>query len=155
VVAQAFHWFEGVSALREIHRVLRSGSALAVIWNVRDESVRWVAEMSKIFDRYERDVMRFWKGAWRAPFESTKLFTPLRREGFTHAQTLTRQGIVERVLSVSFIAALEQPEREAVAAEMLEVLDNDPLTKGNNEIAVAYRTELYWCNRLEPAAAIH
>ena len=39
VCAQAFHWFANPAALAEIHRVLKPGGALGLIWNVRDESV--------------------------------------------------------------------------------------------------------------------
>jgi ubiquinone/menaquinone biosynthesis C-methylase UbiE len=53
VVAQAFHWFDGPAALAEIHRVLVPGGRLALIWNVRDESVRWVEELTKIIDPYQ------------------------------------------------------------------------------------------------------
>ena len=35
-VAQAFHWFNGDAALTEIHRVLRPGCSLALVWNRRD-----------------------------------------------------------------------------------------------------------------------
>ena len=39
VCAQAFHWFANPAALAEIHRVLKPGGRLGLIWNVRDESV--------------------------------------------------------------------------------------------------------------------
>jgi ubiquinone/menaquinone biosynthesis C-methylase UbiE len=48
VVAQAFHWFDPQQALAEIDRVLKPGGGVALVWNRRDESVPWVADMSRI-----------------------------------------------------------------------------------------------------------
>ncbi|GAC1411928.1 MAG: class I SAM-dependent methyltransferase [Actinomycetota bacterium] len=142
IVAQAFHWFDGPAALAEIHRVLRPGAPLIAIWNTRDESVAWVAAMNEIFNQYEGDVMRFWQGAWRPAFD-TPLFTPLGQEDFSYAQTLTRRGVVERVLSVSFIASLPEAERQSVASRMLGILDTDPQTKGRDTVVLPYNTQLY------------
>lgn len=36
VVAQAFHWFATEQALGEIHRVLKPGGVLGMIWNIDD-----------------------------------------------------------------------------------------------------------------------
>lgn len=150
VVAQGFHWFDGDRALAELHRILRPRSALVAIWNTRDESVPWVRAMNEIFDRYEGDVARFWKGKWPPAFASTTDFSPLQREDFLYEQRLTRGGVVERVLSVSFIAALPPAERDLVAEQVVEILDRDPetsLVSGDDEIVLPYRTELYWCRR--------
>ena len=42
-VAQAFHWFDAGTALAEIHRVLRPGGGLGLIWNARGATSEWVA----------------------------------------------------------------------------------------------------------------
>lgn len=49
--AQAFHWFDHEAALTEIRRILEPGGHLVCVWNVRDESVDWVAGCTTIMDR--------------------------------------------------------------------------------------------------------
>lgn len=48
VCAQAFHWFATVEALEEMRRVLTAEGRLGLVWNVRDESLDWVAEITRI-----------------------------------------------------------------------------------------------------------
>ena len=98
VVAQAFHWFDADKALAEIDRVLRPGGGVALVWNRRDESVPWVAEMSRdhpLEPRSHPAVRRH----------------PARRlhdlERAAIVQRLTREGLLDRVASVSYIAAMD------------------------------------------------
>ncbi|HEX9697614.1 MAG TPA: class I SAM-dependent methyltransferase [Actinomycetota bacterium] len=148
VVAQAFHWFDGDAALAEIHRILRPGGPLTMIWNLRDTTVAWVDRLNDIFNRYEGDVMRFWRGEWRAAFERTDAFTALQRDEFRYEHTLTRAGVIDRVLSVSFIATLSGDERARVVADTQAVIDDDPLTRGRDVIVLPYLTHLYTCRRI-------
>lgn len=148
VVAQGFHWFRGPDALAEIARTLKPHGALGLIWNVRDESVPWVAKMGDIFRDYENrtaaDVLRFWKGKWRAAFEdAASPFEPLERRDFRHEQWLTTEGAVERVLSVSFIAILPDEERAQVAERIRQIVATDPDTRDRERFPLPYRVETY------------
>ena len=139
VVAQAFHWFDGDAALAEIHRVLAPGGALGLVWNARDETVPWVARLTEIMEPYRGETPGY-KSGWRAAFERTNLFTPLESAEFRHVHELDAEGVVARVASVSFIAALPDDERERVFARVREALPAD-------EVALPYRTDVFWCRR--------
>jgi SAM-dependent methyltransferase len=51
-VAQAWHWFDTDTATREIARVLVPAGTLSLVWNVRDESEPWAAELGALMHRY-------------------------------------------------------------------------------------------------------
>jgi SAM-dependent methyltransferase len=147
VCAQAFHWFATAAALKEIHRVLRPGGCLGLIWNVRDESVEWAAAMTTIMAGYEGDAPRYRSGAWRKLFPAEG-FGPLREQRFTHGHTgPPEQVIVDRVLSVSFIAALPRPTQHVVAAKLRDLIATTPALSGSEEITVPYETVAFSCER--------
>ncbi len=47
------YWFAKPAALAEIHRVLRPGGVLGLIWNVRDRSAAWATELSSLIAALE------------------------------------------------------------------------------------------------------
>jgi SAM-dependent methyltransferase len=142
-VGQAFHWFRGDEALAEIHRVLEPGGGLGLVWNVRDTSVGWVARLTEIMEPHRGDAPSQRTGAWRAAFERTELFRPLKRFELRHVHHLTPEGVVARVASVSFVAALPDAEREGVLAEVRELVASDPETRGHEEVALPYLTDVF------------
>ena len=87
-VAQAFHWFRGDEALAEIHRVLRPGGGLGLIWNVRERAAL-VARLTEIMEPYRGDAPAYRSGAWREAFERTTFFGPLEHAEFRHDHELT------------------------------------------------------------------
>jgi SAM-dependent methyltransferase len=138
-VAQAFHWFDGDAALAEIHRVLRPGGALALVWNRRVEDDPVNAEVERIVAPHRAGTPSHRDG-WRRAFERTTLFSPLEERHFTNEHVQDADGLADRVASISFIASLPPDEHERVVAAARELAADGPVT-------VPYRTEVFTCDR--------
>jgi len=145
VCATAFHWFATRAALAEMRRVLKVGGQLGLIWNVRDEHVAWVAELTKIITPYEGDAPRFFKGQWREVFPADG-FSPLEEARFAHAHIgPAERVIIERTLSTSFIAALDVDERAKVVAPLRALIEATPELRGRETVAYPYVTCAFRC----------
>jgi SAM-dependent methyltransferase len=127
--AQAFHWFDHAVALPEMARVLRPDGVLALIWNMRDESVEWMTRLGELLgvertyhEDYQADVVIVESG----------LFAPAERRSFPFSQRVDRQTLRELVLSRSGVAMLPADEQAGVLAQVDrlydEVADGDGLT---------------------------
>ena len=147
-VGQAFHWFDGDAALAEIHRVLRRGGRLGLVWNVKDESVDWVRRLAEIIEPYRGPAPKVASGAWKAAFERTRLFTPLERARFAFVHETDMATVIARVTSISFIAALPDEEVERIVGRVRELLATHPDTRGRTIFPLRYRTGVYWCERV-------
>jgi len=145
VASQAFHWFDPVAAPREIHRVLTSGGALGLVWHVRDESVPWVAELTDLMEPYRGETPSYRTGKWRGGLDATDQFTPLERMEFRYEQPMTLDGLIDRVLSVSFMAALPANERRAAEERVGRLAATDPALAGRETFSLPYRTDVFVC----------
>lgn len=120
-VAQAFHWFDAPLALDEIARVLRPHGRLALLWNERDETTPWVAEMSRLIRWHERTVSRYQHVSWPDIVGASGHFTPLDERVVRWDQPITRDLLADRVRSISYIAAMPAPQREKLVAEVVHL----------------------------------
>lgn len=148
VCAQAFHWFSTQAALQEIHRVLKPEGRLGLVWNVRDESVAWVAAITAIITPYEGDTPRFHTGRWREAFTG-ELFSAPELSCFPYSHVGSPQEVImDRFLSVSFIAALPDADKAKVTAQLQDLIDTHPDLRGRDTVAFPYQTQAYVCRRL-------
>lgn len=143
VCAQAFHWFATPAAVQEMARVLKPGGVLGLIWNVRDESVPWVAELSTITDPWEGDTPRYRTGAWRSAFPAPGLEFLGERHARNHHVGSAEQVVVKRTLSVSFIAALPQDQRDEVERQVRDFIGRTPELAGGAQVAFPYETAMF------------
>lgn len=119
-VGQAFHWFDPGPALREMHRVLRPEGSFALLWNEWDDEDALLHALNEIVDalrpRRGRDG-RHYEALRRSP-----LFRGLEERRFPHADELPAAVAVERVSSVSALAAADPERRERALAEVRELV---------------------------------
>ena len=94
------------AALAEIARVLRPGGGLALVWNERDESVPWVAELDRDHRVAQAPPRRAYQTAdWASrcrprPARSARW----RTRSVPWDQPMTRALLAARVRSISYIA---------------------------------------------------
>jgi ubiquinone/menaquinone biosynthesis C-methylase UbiE len=138
-VAQAFHWFDHAAAVPEIARVLRPGGVLAVVWNVRDESVPWIAELSgAIGNEHHREPYVVESLADSGSFAAPETAT------FEHGVTHDRASLVDLVRSRSYCAVRREKERESILAGVERLYDANATAAG---LELRYRTECFRATR--------
>jgi SAM-dependent methyltransferase len=136
IVAQAFHWFDAPVALEEIHRVLVEGGRLGVLWNERDESVAWVADLGEAMRWPIHQPYKV--GQDFTPILSSGPFVNIERKKFSHRQVLDHEGLRQRVLTTSYIAVMDEEEQRTVMREVQKVMDQLP-----DSIELPYVTDVY------------
>ncbi|HEX5616634.1 MAG TPA: class I SAM-dependent methyltransferase [Acidimicrobiia bacterium] len=158
-VAQAFHWFDAPAALTSLRRALRVGGRLGLVWNSRDRSVDWVDRIWSVMDHVEKrapwrehdgNVAGVDSHAWREEHvDHAPGFTPLVTATFRHEQPMTPELVVERIRGVSHVAVLPPDEQAHVLAHVREIVATHPDTRGRTDLAIPYRVDAYWTERID------
>jgi SAM-dependent methyltransferase len=138
LVAQAFHWFEADRALREIARVLVPGGVLGLLWNLRDERVAWVAELTAALDG-AGDVLARSRLLAAAPLRHPA-FTDVEREEFGNPVPFDRARLLEWAASTSSVATLPGPRRDEVLARIGRIADEHAGVRGHREFTMPFVT---------------
>jgi SAM-dependent methyltransferase len=120
---QSYHWFAGEPAHREIARVLRPGGRFTPIWNVRDESVPWVARLTEVFDGHRgRDVL---DERHLSPDQFGAAFGPVELMRFSWRTPHTAETLVELVRSRSYYLVSDATTRAALERQVREVVGRE------------------------------
>lgn len=147
-VGQAFHWFDATAALGEAARVLRADGVLALLFNARDASVPWVDELTRLVEDRTggRPYDDHRETPWAEVVATDGRFGELLERRYPNPVPTTVDGVVDRLRSTSFVAALEEQARESLLEEARDLLARHPELTGTFEYP--HETVLHTCRRL-------
>ena len=105
--AQAFHWFANDEAVAEFARVLRPGGVLALIWNEGDDAridPRPEAYRAQLEELHAPSLAAVRDGPPFKDLIERGPFGAVAEEAFPHDHVLDRNGMLDNVRSMSWIA---------------------------------------------------
>jgi ubiquinone/menaquinone biosynthesis C-methylase UbiE len=151
VAAQAFHWFEQVSAKREFARVLKTGGWAVLIWNERRlDATPFLREYEKLLVQYGTDY-----GSVRHENVSGQIaefFAPesFRLETLENVQRFDWDGLRGRTRSSSYTPEPGTPNFEPLFAGLAEIFKAQ---QREGLVEFSYDTRIYY-GRLSATAEL-
>jgi ubiquinone/menaquinone biosynthesis C-methylase UbiE len=149
-VAQAFHWFDAAAALAEIHRVLRPGGTLFLVWNTRDRSVDWVRAWGELLSdgQLERPYSSYYEHDYGAVVTAAAggAFGPVERWTHWWEQPCDPELLVTRAASVSVVGALSEADRAVVLSQVRDLAATHPQLAGRATFPFPYTSLVYSCH---------
>ncbi len=116
---QAFHWFRADEALREVHRVLRPGGGLGLVWNQRDWDDPFQQEVSRLLEPFvPAGRPEVTASGWREELDASDLFGQLEERRLAFSNELDADRIAERIASISFVAAATARRQRALERQL-------------------------------------
>jgi SAM-dependent methyltransferase len=133
VAGNAMHWFDMDLAGPEIARVLTTGGVLAGLWNLMDDQVGWVAELTQVAGSETigpRDTPESWRiqtAHAHLPREATAArFDAAEQAEFSHRQQRTAESLVATFSTKAGVLVMPAREREARLAQIRDFLTGRP-----------------------------
>lgn len=123
-VADAFHWFDADLAAAELHRVLEPGGTLALIWRWPEEegAAEWQVRVRTAITPHRGAHPGFVGEQGREGIERRGGFAPLTHRVVRFLHQTTAERHLAALRSYSFIARMEDSERDALIEEIAGLL---------------------------------
>jgi SAM-dependent methyltransferase len=152
VASQSLHWTDVAVALAEFDRVLRPTGAVGLIWNLRDVAVPWQRDLDALLTELRGDAPHSRDGRWQRAVR-TSAFEATASRTWRWSATTNAVGVLERVRSVSYVAALSEDRQRRVDERVLDLLRDHCFEAEGGSIAFPYVTEAHVLRRRGAAPA--
>ncbi|KAF2684923.1 methyltransferase domain-containing protein [Lentithecium fluviatile CBS 122367] len=174
---QAFHWFSNEETLKEIHRVLKPGGVLGMVWNAEDyntsrsydTATEWSSKLRdyafSLDDKVDDHEPRFRHDQWRKVFENqlsstpitaalvggtNSLFSlPLGQDKVRWSIWLDQEALWNRLRTLSHFAVLEgEGLKEAREVFEAALSEADVQRNAEGQIKVDGATIMAWTSKI-------
>lgn len=118
LVGQAWHWVDSGAASAEVGRVLRAGGVLGLVWNLRDESVPWVARLTEIMHgSHAEQVLAQGDPPLAAPFAD------IERAEWRWSRPMNRETLLAMARSRSYLITASADDRADIESGLAALFD--------------------------------
>ena len=138
---QAFHWFDPLPTLQELHRILKPTGRLALVWSMWDESDAFTQELSKLVTTNSDTTLKQqnWASKIGIPPQNS-YFSSFDRWQFSYKERRNLTDVIGLVESQGFISLSGTKHEQLI--EDLEKL-HQKWAEDLNNVFLVYRTEVY------------
>jgi len=129
VVASAWHWMDPDTAIPEIARVLRPSGQLIIVWNRRDRSVSWVADLEDARmritggdDFVEQRIRHYLDDAW---LPESALFGRVVIGDLRWNAAVTREDVARMMTTYGAYISAPEDRKPEMLRELMEYVNGD------------------------------
>lgn len=141
VAGQAYHWFDRDRAHAEVARVVRPGGVFAPLWNIRDDSVDWVARLSEV--TYDNTAGRGLREPVNDPHSFGPAFGPVERGRFAHQTIHTPDTLMGLISTRSYYLTASPEHQRELERQVRELCATHPDLAGRSTFELPYHTYAY------------